>query len=250
MSLGKLEIFSNDDENLPKMRGRLVVNHGKLDRFLTSGAEHRIGVLNPVERQMLTQIYEGQEDGKPGCRLVGNELLRELLNEHGSIAGIAFEHLGSLARPVRALLFDKNPKNNWALGWHQDRTIAVKEKKVVAGFGPWTKKSGIHHLEPPTDIMSRMITLRVHLDDCDRDNAALLVAPGSHLEGRFPVEAVTETVERLGTFICEARAGDVWIYSSLILHASNAAKAPTHRRVLHIDYAANELSGGLEWLGI
>jgi hypothetical protein len=33
----------------------------------------------------------------------------------------------------------------------------------------------------------------------------------------------------------------------LLLHASSAASAPGHRRVIHIEYAAGNLPGGLAW---
>jgi len=33
----------------------------------------------------------------------------------------------------------------------------------------------------------------------------------------------------------------------LILHASSKAVSPSHRRVIHIEYAGAELPGGLEW---
>jgi hypothetical protein len=33
----------------------------------------------------------------------------------------------------------------------------------------------------------------------------------------------------------------------LTLHASAAAQAVGHRRVIHIEYAAEELPGGLQW---
>ena len=35
-----------------------------------------------------------------------------------------------------------------------------------------------------------------------------------------------------------------------ILHASNAAETPRRRRVLQIDYSADDLPGGLQWLGV
>lgn len=40
------------------------------------------------------------------------------------------------------------------------------------------------------------------------------------------------------------------IYATPILHASEAATAPTSRRVLQVDFAAEALPHGLEWLGI
>jgi hypothetical protein len=47
-----------------------------------------------------------------------------------------------------------------------------------------------------------------------------------------------------------ADAGDIWLYATPILHASASALEPGHRRVLQIDFAAEELPGGLAWLGV
>jgi ectoine hydroxylase-related dioxygenase (phytanoyl-CoA dioxygenase family) len=148
------------------------------------------------------------------------------------------------------VLFDKSEASNWALPWHQDRTIAVAERKDVEGFGPWTVKSGMHHVEPPPDLLARMITVRVHLDAVPSTNAPLLVAPSSHRLGRIPQTEISRIVERCGTTACVTEAGDLWIYSTPIVHASKAAQIPTRRRVLQVDYTNAELPGGLRWLGI
>jgi ectoine hydroxylase-related dioxygenase (phytanoyl-CoA dioxygenase family) len=166
------------------------------------------------------------------------------------MGAIAASVLGEGARPVRAILFNKSPETNWSLAWHQDRTISVKEKREVPGFGPWTVKSGMHHVAPPFDLLARMVTLRAHLDDVPATNAPLLIAPGSHTIGRIPISEVDEIVRRFGTRACLAEAGDVWLYSTPILHASKAASAPTSRRVLQVDFAADALPHGLEWLGV
>jgi ectoine hydroxylase-related dioxygenase (phytanoyl-CoA dioxygenase family) len=108
----------------------------------------------------------------------------------------------------------------------------------------------MHHVAPPADLLSRMVTLRVHLDAVPAENAPLIVAPGSHLHGRVPEGEINAVVERCGTMACLAEAGDVWLYSTLILHASGAATVPARRRVLQIDYAAELLPGGLSWLGV
>jgi len=39
-------------------------------------------------------------------------------------------------------------------------------------------------------------------------------------------------------------------YATPIVHASQAAPVPARRRVLQVDFAAVELPGGLEWLGV
>ena len=33
----------------------------------------------------------------------------------------------------------------------------------------------------------------------------------------------------------------------LLLHASSASQSPRHRRVIHLEYAADPLPGGLVW---
>ena len=57
-------------------------------------------------------------------------------------------------------------------------------------------------------------------------------------------------VDRCGTVACLASRGDIWLYATPILHASDAAANPRHRRVLQLDYSADDLPGDLEWLGI
>lgn len=185
-----------------------------------------------------------------GVRIHGINALQRILADDGAIGQIASGFFDRECLPVRAILFDKTAKSNWSLSWHQDRTICVKRRIDVDGYGPWTTKRGMQHVAPPYDLLVRMLTLRVHLDDVSADNSPLLIAPGSHAVGRVAVDGYAEVVERFGVFACLARAGDVWIYSTPILHASEASSAVGHRRVLQVDYSADELDGGLEWLGI
>jgi hypothetical protein len=189
-------------------------------------------------------------DERAGVRLNGLGGLDCFLTPKGSIGSIAAGALGSASRPVRAILFDKTAATNWSLAWHQDRTIAVRERIDVDRFGPWTVKGGMLHVAPPFDLLKRMVTLRVHLDDVPATNAPLLIAPGSHRDGRIPVDAINDTVRQRGILRCIAKAGDIWLYATPILHASEIAAVPARRRVLQLDFAAEDLPGGLEWLGI
>lgn len=167
-----------------------------------------------------------------------------------SLTRIAGHYIGPEARPVRAILFDKSPGTNWSLGWHQDRTIVVRERREVPGFGPWGRKAGLIHVEPPFAIIERMTTLRVHIDDVPANNAPLLIAPGSHRLGRIAEPEIPAAVERLGILACLAQRGDVWAYATPILHASAASVGHAQRRVLQVDFAAQMLPGNLEWLGV
>ncbi|HEX2764002.1 MAG TPA: phytanoyl-CoA dioxygenase family protein [Allosphingosinicella sp.] len=168
----------------------------------------------------------------------------------GPADALARHLLGAAARPVGAKYFDKSPDRNWALGWHQDRTVPVRERRDVRGFSRWTFKAGIAHCVPPFEYLARSLTLRLHLDEVGEANAPLLVAPRSHRLGPIAEREILAAVERCGTLSCEAAAGDIWAYATLILHASPRAAEPARRRVLQILYSAEDLPGGLEWAGI
>jgi hypothetical protein len=218
--------------------------------FPNTGAERIENALTEAELARLAELADRHLGDNPGTRIVGDDLLSAVLAPGGAMDRIARAKLGDDARPVRAILFDKRDGANWALAWHQDRTIAVRKRIDHPGFGPWSRKGGIQHVEPPFEIIASMVTLRAHLDRCEESNAPLLIAPGSHQLGRIPVDRISAVVEQLGTAICLAETGDVWAYATAIVHASDAAEKPARRRVLHVDYANISLPGELEWLGI
>jgi hypothetical protein len=220
-----------------------------LQKFRAFGARHfpaaAVSSLDALENALAHLPAS-----KPGSRLHGIAGLRAIMEAKGTVGGLAEGVLGPGCRPVRAILFDKNAATNWSLDWHQDRTIAVKRRVDVDGFGPWTVKAGMPHVAPPFGLLAGMVTLRVHLDPVTQANAPLLMAPGSHLLGKVAEEDIYAVVRRCGTLACLAERGDVWLYATPILHASHAARRPTRRRVLQVDYAAVDLPGGLEWQGI
>lgn len=231
------------------MLPRRAMTGGHADNFPRSGVRLLPGAV-AVHLGALEAAIADLPADEAGLRLHGVRALRPLLAGTGCIGSLAADVLGPGARPVRAILFDKTAKTNWSLAWHQDRTICVRDRRDVEGFGPWTIKQGLHHVSPPADLLAGMVTLRVHLDDVPETNAPLLVAPGSQALGMVPEAEITDVVDRCGTQRCLAQGGDVWLYATLILHASQAAQVPGRRRVLQIDYAACELPGGLEWLGV
>ena len=95
-----------------------------------------------------------------------------------------------------------------------------------------------------------MITVRVHLDSVSADNAPLLIVPGSHRVGKIVDSEIDSIVEQSKSFACMAEVGDVWLYRTALLHASDRSTTGGRRRVLQVDFSADELPGGLEWLGI
>lgn len=164
-----------------------------------------------------------------------------------NVQAITERVLGSDAFPVRGLLFDKIPGANWKVAWHQDLSIAVRRQKEVASFGPWSVKAGVPHVQPPASILERMLTLRLHLDDCGEDNGPLRVIPGSHLAGRLSADEIDARRGKSLIVACTVKRGAALLMRPLLLHASSAARVPHHRRVIHLEFASGILPGGLEW---
>jgi hypothetical protein len=218
--------------------------------FAKDGAMRIRAALDASDLRRLEDAIANLPPDQAGIRLYGILALVPFLASPGAIWKLAASVLGESARPVRAILFDKTPSTNWGLPWHQDRTIVVIRRVEAEGFGPWTVKSGLLHVAPPFDLLAGMVTLRVHLDPVPETNAPLLIAPGSHRMGQIPESGLKSVVQRCGTATCLADAGDVWLYATPILHCSEAARDPAHRRVLQVDFAAGDLPGGLTWLGV
>jgi hypothetical protein len=154
--------------------------------------------------------------------------------------------LGSGAFAVRAVFFDKVPGANWSLFWHQDNAIAVNRRLDLPGFAGWSNKAGVWQVQPPVDILGRMVAVRVHLDDCSQPNGPLRVLPGSHRHGWLDSE-LADWKARVPEVVCLAKTGAVVAMCPLTLHASAPAETPKHRRVIHLEYANEELPAGLDW---
>ncbi|WP_363285187.1 phytanoyl-CoA dioxygenase family protein [uncultured Sphingomonas sp.] len=142
------------------------------------------GRLDAAALAELERLFDAMPADRPGLRIAPDDAAR--LSACRAIRDDVLHLIGSAARPVRALLFDKRDASNWALGWHQDRTIEVAERLDIPGYGPWTVKQGRLHVSPPIDVLETMLTVRLHLDPVGPDNAPLEVAPGSHRWGLSP----------------------------------------------------------------
>jgi ectoine hydroxylase-related dioxygenase (phytanoyl-CoA dioxygenase family) len=155
--------------------------------------------------------------------------------------------LGYAAFVVRGILFDKTEGANWKVPWHQDVTIAVKNRVEVEGYGPWSVKQGVQHVQPPASILQKMLSVRIHLDDCPSANGALRIIPGSHLAGKLSEAVIAGIVAEQEAIVCEVASGGALLMRPLLIHSSSAAATPQHRRVIHLDYANSSLPDGLDW---
>ncbi len=152
--------------------------------------------------------------------------------------------LGADAGLVRGLYFDKPPEQTWALPWHKDLTITVREDCEVPGYSTPRQRAGVWHCEPPLDVLEAMLTLRIHLDAATADNGPLEVLPGSHRTGK---SLVIDAFTPLRVLV---QAGDVFAMRPLLVHCSGRSRPGTlqHRRVLHLEFSGTpELPGGHAW---
>jgi hypothetical protein len=186
--------------------------------------------------------------GRPGARgFAVPAIVSDFMSDPGPLGALANSLLDHRMKPVRVLFFDKTADSNWAVPWHQDRAIAVKQRHDVTGFGPWSVKDGVVHVEPPVSLLEGMLTLRLFVDDCDQDNGPLQVACGSHCHGRVPAAEVNRIAAGSDIFVGAGHAADVLAMRLLAIHSSRRAVRPGHRRVLHVDYASTDLPPPLAW---
>jgi hypothetical protein len=225
------------------------------DQIASDGFTTLVNVMSESEcRAMTTEITgllenrprDAIESGKGG--VVGG---RNLIDQWSGWRAIAEKpvvrdfvrtHVGPAAGLVRILFFDKPPGRGWSLSMHRDRTIAVAQHQQPPGpFAKPTTKAGVAHVEASEELLSRMLTLRLHLDQMHEDNGPVLVIAGSHRQTE------TEGAE-IQTIHCQA--GDVFVMRPLLLHGSRASKPDTadHRRVVHLEIAPEErLPGAYRW---
>jgi hypothetical protein len=216
--------------------------------FAADGIGVATAVVPPSTVAALCDLPVFRSISRPGTRDFGiaPEVAR-LVEAGGLLVTIAAELMGVKPRAARILYFDKTPDVNWAVPWHQDRTIAVAGRIDVPGYAIWSRKGGVDHVEPPEALLSSMVSLRLHLDDCGPDNGPLMAIRGSFRLGPVPASQIKPHVDAGPIAVCCADAGDVVAMRGLTIHASERAVRPGHRRVLHVDFSAADLPGGLRW---
>lgn len=155
--------------------------------------------------------------------------------------------LPTVSVAVQCTLFDKTAARNWLVALHQDLSIPVRARVAHSALGAWSLKEGVPFVQPPVEVLERLVAVRVHIDDCGVENGPLKVVPGSHVAGRLGNSEALKVRVALGEEQCVAKSGDALVMRPLLLHASSKAEAPLRRRVLHLLFGPRELPYGLEW---
>ena len=203
--------------------------------------------LTPDQCDHLAASIPTVASGRGGVRdLLHHPTVLQLLR-HKQLGDYLWSLVGRELVAVNARLLDKTPEANWRVAWHQDRMIAVREQREVAGYGPWSFKSGVPHVEPPSAVLQQMLAVRVHLDPSGVENGPLRVIPGSHELGKIADGDVAGAVAMSEPFEIAVDRGTIVVMRPLLLHASSPSRTPAHRRVLHIELAPIDAISPLHW---
>lgn len=154
------------------------------------------------------------------------------------LLALAAEALACEPIPFGATLFDKSPDANWLVVWHQDTALPLVERREVAGWGPWSQKAGVIYAHAPARALSKVVALRMHLDDSTPANGPLRVLPGTHSLGVLSDAQIQDAARRIEPVTCSVERGGVIVMRPLVVHASSRVSAAASRRVLHLEYAA------------
>ena len=226
-----------------------------------AGAIERDGfaiVRDALDADLVSELWDAVESVKdgPGVRSRnGIYAIRNLLSlapevkralDAPVIKSLLESSLGPEGFLVGGLFFDKRPEAMWKVPWHQDATITVRETAETTGFGPWSVKAGVHHVQAPPYVLYTLLSLRLHLDGCEEEQGALRVIPGSHNFGRLPTDSIPQFT-RVASEICAVPQGGLLAMKPLLLHASSATPTVHRRHVIHLYFAASSLPAPLEW---
>jgi ectoine hydroxylase-related dioxygenase (phytanoyl-CoA dioxygenase family) len=162
----------------------------------------------------------------------------ETLARNTKLLTLASSVLGKSATPYRATLFDKSANSNWLVAWHQDTALPFRERRERHGWGPWSRKAGVHYAIAPPWALERVVALRVHLDDSTLENGPLRVLPGTHTWGVLTDHQLQQAAADSSAVECVVGKGGILAMRPLIVHASSKSRSDLPRRVLHIEYAA------------
>lgn len=203
-----------------------------------SGFEICNGVFNADECNLLiNRINRSTNKSAPGIRnLMSNRAVRTIANDR-RLSAFAGSFFGRQVVPFKATLFSKTGKANWLVAWHQDTALPVERVPDREGWGPSSVKNGVAFVHAPTEALSKILALRIHLDASTESNGPLRVIPGSHKKRLIDDKEFYEWMRRKAVTCCVGKGG-VIAMSPLLIHASSKCLRDEPRRVLHIEYAA------------
>jgi ectoine hydroxylase-related dioxygenase (phytanoyl-CoA dioxygenase family) len=230
-----------------------------IERHLLEIAENGFTTIDHVfseqEIEQIVSVIDLSDKSKETFRKSADLFaIRQFLNEIPQTKNLVFSDalknavsqlFGNDYFVVKSIYFDKPATSNWYVAYHQDLTISVNKKLDLDGYGPWTDKQNQYAVQPPLDILENIFTIRIHLDETNRDNGALKVIAGSHLKQIYRPESIDWTKET--ETYCDVAKGGIMIMKPLLLHSSSRTTNEKRRRVIHIEFSNKELPNELRW---
>ncbi len=206
------------------------------------------------EIEKITQLIEEADQSNDAFRKTSDLFaIRKCLTEIPELLPVVFNKkvkevinrlFGEGYFVSKSIYFDKPQESNWFVAWHRDLTISVDKKVQLRDFSKWTVKNNQFAVQPPLLVLQDNFTIRIHLDKTDKDNGALKVIPGSHLDKELAHSTTFTTEEET---VCNVNAGGIMIMRPLILHSSHRTTNNKRRRVLHIEFSRAFLPKEIKW---
>src|ERR1700688_924331 len=101
-----------------------------------------------LDNETVERVCTNLDHASHGRRtLLALSVVRELAAS-APVRKLAEPVLGRSCFAMKGTFFNKTQESNWKVAWHQDLTIIVQKRLEAPGFGPWTVKAGIVHVQP------------------------------------------------------------------------------------------------------
>ena len=225
----------------------MALNISPIELLAIEGYAVIPGILPDEQIQLLSSRIAGVADATLGTRRLLDAVWCGELAEQLRVDPRLTPLLPVNSQAVQCTLFVKTSEKNWLVSLHQDLSIPIAERVESPECVGWSQKEGDLFVQPPVEVLRHLVAVRLHLDDCDHENGALRVVPGSHRLGRLTSHEATEERDRCGECTVAVPRGGVMAMRPLLLHASSKAINGTARRVLHFVFGPSELPEGLRW---
>ena len=216
------------------------------DAFERDGFFFSDSLIDAAACRNISAQLDLQENRAGQRHLIDHPAVIKLL-ANPALVNLIRSAMGVKAFAYKATLFDKSTAANWLVAWHQDLSIAVARRDEVPTWNGWSVKDGVNYVQPPSEILSSLVALRIHLDECNISSGPLRVLKASHKLGRVPHEQCAALAASHEEQVVMGEMGSALLMRPLLIHASSKATSRQPRRVLHLEFAAFELAQGLQW---
>jgi hypothetical protein len=228
----------------------ILVNKRELEEkgFLTLPNVYSIQEIQSILNCMKEQEFKIAPSIKKSSLILYKSFFKKNLEVkklvmNSNLQSIVHQLFGDDYFVVNSMYFDKPGRSAWGVAYHQDRQIIVREKKDVEGFNEWFNEFDLLTVRATNEILQHIFTIRIHIDETNKENGSLQVIESSHKHGIFDPSLIDKSKE----VNCDVSVGGVMIMSPLVMHQSLSSSSDTKRRVIHFDITNVSLPGGLQW---